>query len=168
MKKRGPPFIEYYIISKSVFDKTIRILRKRGKKREEGLVLWVGLVKEDWTKAHVVNCITLKNGHWGGGVDLDYKTLVKISDILNERGLLLLAQIHTHPGDFGHSYGDEKTPSCHRYGFISIVVPDYASNQLRDLAKCYVYEYQGNLKWRLLDKKEILERFSIENSVISV
>ncbi len=162
------PFINKVKISKEMFDTTIEILRKRGMQREEGLVLWGGLINDDWTEARVIKSIVHEAGHWGGGVDLDYQTLIKISDYINARGLVLLAQVHTHPRDFGHSCGDEKTPTSHRYGFISIVVPNYALFDHQDLSKTYVYEYLGNNSWRLLGKDNVATKFCIEKSVIRI
>ena len=162
------PFIKKILISKEMFDSTIEILRKRGMQREEGLVLWGGLITDDWTEARVVKSIVHEAGHWGGGVNLDYKTLLTISDYLNARGLVLIAQVHTHPRDFGHSCGDEKTPTSHRYGFISIVVPDYALYDHQDLSKSYVYEYLGGTSWRLLGNGDVASKFCIEESVVRI
>lgn len=155
-------------ISNEVFDTTIDILRKRGRRREEGLVLWAGLVNNDWTEARVIKSIIHEEGHWGGGVDLDYDTLIKISDYLNARGFVLLSQVHTHPGDFGHSCGDDRTPACHRYGFISIVVPEYALYEHQDLSHCYVYEYLGDYSWKLLGEDVVTKKFCLEASVIRI
>ena len=56
------PFINKVKISKEMFDTTIEILRKRGMQREEGLVLWGGLINDDWTEARVIKSIVHEAG----------------------------------------------------------------------------------------------------------
>jgi len=101
-------------------------------------------------------------------VRLTSRFLLKLSDELQKRDLLLLAQVHSHPGNFGHSYGDECKATSYRIGFVSIVVPEFALKETDDLSKCYVYEYEGNWKWRLLKSSEVSQRFVIEDSLVRV
>jgi hypothetical protein len=165
---KGIPFVGVYHISDELFNTTIQILRRRGRKRQEGLVLWSGIIAQDWLKAYVLNCIVPRRGHWGGGVTLNHKTLLAISNSLNEKKHVLLAQIHTHPGDFGQSLGDDCTPVIHRLGFISIVVPKFALDATLELSDCYIHEYLGSHFWRVFDKSEIVERFRFSQTVIRV
>jgi len=160
--------IDVYRISNILFNKTINILKNRGKKREEGLVLWSGIINPKLREAYIMNIMIPKNGHWGGGVTLTHKTILRIIDVLTKKGHFLLAQVHTHPGNFGHSYGDERTPVSHRIGFISIVVPDYALFKVKNMEKFFVYEYMGNFEWRLHSKSDIERKFVIDNYLIKV
>jgi hypothetical protein len=161
-------FIKRYYISRDLFEKTVEVLRKRGRKKQEGLVLWAGGASADAEEAHVVSYIVPRRGHWGGGVRLDSKFLLKLSEELEKRDLLLLAQVHSHPGNFGHSPGDEKRAASYRIGFTSIVVPCFALEKIHDLSECYVYEYKGNWNWRLLEGSEASSRFVVEDSLIRV
>lgn len=161
-------FIKTYNISQELFDKTIKTLRSRGRRKQEGLVLWAGIVNQRLSEAYILKSIIPRKGHWGGGVRLDHRVLLKLSDILVETGLILLAQVHTHPGDFGHSFGDERKSASYRLGYISIVVPNFALNELNDLKGCYVYEYHRNWRWNLLDEDDIKKRFKIEKSVMRI
>jgi hypothetical protein len=161
-------FIKRYYIPRYLFEKSIKVLRKRGLLKQEGLVLWAGAAATDSEEAYIVSLIVPEKGHWGGGVRLDIKTLLKLSEELEKRDLQLLAQVHTHPGNFGHSLGDENRATSFRLGYVSIVIPDFALIDVRDLSMCYVYEYRGNFKWRLLGDDEMNRRFFIEDSVIGV
>jgi len=160
--------IKRYYLPRDLFEKTIKALRKRGQQKQEGLVLWAGAASSDAEEAYVLSCIIPKRGHWGGGVRLNSRCLLKLSDELQKRDLLLLAQVHTHPGNFGHSLGDEYKATSYRIGFVSIVVPGFALKETGDLSKCYVYEYEGNWKWRLLEHSEVSQRFVIEDSLVMV
>jgi len=160
--------IKRYYIPRDLFEKTIKVLRKRGYRKQEGLVLWAGAASRDAEEAYVVSYIIPIRGHWGGGVSLDSKFLLRLSEELEKRDLSLVAQIHSHPGNFGHSLGDEERGTSYRIGFVSIVVPYFALKEVQDLSACYVYEYEGNWKWRLLEGSEVSSRFVIEDSLIRI
>jgi len=161
-------FIKCYYIPRDLFEASIKVLRKRGCRKQEGLVLWAGASSPNAEEAYVISYIIPRRGHWGGGVRLDTRVLLKLSEELEKRDLLLLAQVHTHPGNFGHSLGDEKRAISYRIGYISIVVPNFALSDTGDLSTCYVYEYMGNWKWKLVKSDEIASRFVIEDSLIKV
>lgn len=160
--------IKRYYIPRDLFEKSIKVLRKRGRRKQEGLVLWAGAASPNAEEAYVVSYIVPKRGHWGGGVRLNSRVLLKLSEELEKRDLLLLAQVHSHPGDFGHSLGDEERAVSYRLGYVSIVVPNFALIDIHDLSMCYVYEYAGNWKWKLLKSNEVTSRFVIEDSLIRV
>lgn len=161
-------FIKRYYIPRDLFKNSVRVLRRRGQRKQEGLVLWAGATTQNAEEAYLVSYIVPKRGHWDGGVRLDSQFLLKLSEELEKRDLLLLAQVHTHPGDFGHSLGDEKRAVSYRVGFISIVVPCFAVKNIQNLSECYIYEYEGNWKWRLLRGSDASSRFVIEDSLIRV
>jgi len=167
-RTRLAAFIERYYIPRYLFERSIEVLRKRGRVKQEGLVLWAGATAINAEEAYVLSLIVPRRGHWGGGVRLGIETLLKLSKELEKRDLQLLAQVHTHPRNFGHSLGDENMATSFRLGYLSIVIPDFALVEVRDLSTCYVYEYQGNFKWRLLENDEIDQRFVIEDFLIRV
>ena len=159
--------IDRYYLPNIIFYNTMKELRKHGKRRREGLVLWAGGISSK-DEAYVMTQLIPKRGNWGGGVKLDSETLINMYDQLARRDLVLLAQVHTHPGDFGHSWGDEKYAVDYRIGFISIVVPDFAQRDFNDFSDCYVYEYCGKWNWELLNKEQKRERFIIEETEIII
>lgn len=167
-RSRLVQFIKRYYLPRDLFERTMKVLRKRGLRKQEGLVLWAGAPSLNAEEAYVLSCIIPKRGHWGGGVRLNSRFLLTLSDELQRRDLLLLAQVHSHPGNFGHSPGDEYKATSYRIGFVSIVFPWFALKETSDLSKCYVYEYEGNWKWRLLKNSEVSQRFVIEDSLVRV
>ena len=167
-RSRLVQFIKCYYLPRDLLERTMKVLRKRGLRKQEGLVLWAGAASLNAEEAYLSCCIIPKRGYWGGGVRLTSRFLLKLSDELQKRDLLLLAQVHSHPGNFGHSYGDECKATNYRIGFVSIVVPWFALKETNDFSKCYVYEYEGNWKWRLLKSNEVSQRFVIEDSLVRV
>jgi hypothetical protein len=167
-RSRLVKFIKRYYIPRDLFENSFEVLQRHGQRKQEGLVLWAGAATPNAEEAYLVSYIVPQRGHWGGGVRLDSKFLLKLSEELEKRDLLLLAQVHTHPENFGHSSGDEERATSYRIGFISIVVPCFAQKNIQDLSECYIYEYEGNWKWRLLRRNEASSRFVIEDSLIRV
>ena len=160
-RSRICPSIGRYYIRREVLEQTSRHLKKYGKEQSESLVFWAGWVDEE-CNAHVTDCKIAKDINWKLGVRVELDGMLQLMDELIKEDLILLAQVHSHPGDFGHSYGDDLTASSYRKGYISIVVPNWGLIVLEDLSRCYVHEYEKNWEWKLLDKKEVRERFRVE------
>lgn len=148
-----------FIIPRRVFKKTFEELRQWGKKRYEGLVLWIGQL--EGSRSIVQDILVPDAEFWGGGVRLQQGDLLKLVRELADRNLILLAQLHTHPGNFGHSFGDERSAISYRLGYVSIVVPNYARKEHADLRRCHVYLYEGNLRWRKLSASQISRQFRL-------
>lgn len=153
--------ISCYHIKKEILEQTSKHLQKFGKQQSEGLVFWVGYLDEK-CDAHITGCKFPENENWKLGVSVDLQSMMKIIDELIKEDLVLLAQVHSHPGNFGHSCGDDLSASSYRTGFISIVVPNWGLIELNDLSKCFVHEYQKDWKWKLLSKEEVTRRFKID------
>ena len=145
------------LIAEDVFLETQRFLRARGRQGKEGLVLWAGL-KADHSSA-VFHCVKAGD-RWAHGVKLGFDQLMRLTQHLGEQGLVLLAQVHNHPGRIPHSEGDERNPVSHAAGYLSIVVPELGLEGI-DLAACYAYEYVGRLEWRALDLEEKTETLHV-------
>jgi hypothetical protein len=65
-----------------------------------------------------------------------------------KHSLWVLAQVHTHPTDEPHSQTDECWPASHRPGFLSLVIPFFASMSSVRNPGWRVYESQGGGIWR--------------------
>ena len=73
---------------------------------------------------------------------------------LRALGMMRLAQIHSHPGNWtGHSDHDDEFAFSHRDGGISIVVPHYGACA-PGLCDCGVHVCEGGI-WREVGAKEI-------------
>lgn len=160
-RSRSCPEVTMYYVQKDVLKRTSKHFKKYGMRRSEALVFWAGWLDEK-CKAHVVSSKIPQNINWGEGVRVELDGMLKLMDELISEDLLLLAQVHSHPGDFGHSPGDDRSAASYKQGFVSVVVPNYGLKDLSDLSRCYVHEYVGNWEWRLLGKQEVEARFKVE------
>lgn len=160
-RSRICPHIEKYHVQRRVLEQTSTYLKKFGQNQSEALVFWAGWIDEE-CHAHVTACKIPHDINWGGGVRVELDGMLQLMDELVKEDLVLLAQVHSHPGDFGHSYGDDLTASSYKKGYISIVVPNWGLIDLKDLSRCYVHEYEQNWQWKLLDKEEVIDRFKVE------
>jgi len=146
-----------------VFEATHSHLKELGCKGEEGLVFWVGAFGQNG-ECFVTGCLIPKVSSSQGGVRIPTEKMATIADEVRKRDLLIVAQVHSHPGRFGHSTVDEvKAVSCRR-GFVSIVVPDFGQQRNLDLTQCLVYEYLTSGEWRMLMLDEIMDRFVVEEN----
>jgi hypothetical protein len=87
---------------------------------------------------------------------------------LDERDLVPIAQLHTHPRDAFLSPTDRIRPMVAVPGFFSIVIPHFGFIDLTDVAQWSAHEFGGGHRWRDLDREEQLRRFFIDDSVIRV
>jgi hypothetical protein len=68
--------------------------------------------------------------------------------VLAARGIEIIAQVHTHPGDYvDHSEGDNEDALMPFQGFLSVVVPSYARRGVWPLTRCGVHRFEhGNFR----------------------
>lgn len=168
MMRRDTPLgrIERYYIPDSVWQAVLGDLAKRGRRHDEGLALLAGGTSADSSAAYATVCFIPRRGHWGGGVRLEQPELVSLNTALTQHDLQLLAQIHSHPGNFGHSPGDERLALSYREGFVSIVIPDFAQAKALKPEDCFVYEYKREWQWNEISREEVQQRFMIEPTVV--
>jgi hypothetical protein len=80
---------------------------------------------------------------------------------------VLIAELHTHPPGAGGQNDIDAAHAAAPYpGFVTIVVPNFASPILHDLRRCHVYEYVRDNSWRTLDALEIEKKFAIEETFV--
>lgn len=131
-------------IEDSLVKETSLLLQKFGKAGFEGLVLWLGAVNE--AEAVVSKVITppqtpIKSEH-GVGYVVSGETLFALNRHLNESGLRLIAQVHSHPTHAYHSEADDRYAIVTREGFFSLVVLDFAFGPA-DISCWAIYRLMG-------------------------
>ncbi len=70
----------------------------------------------------------------------------KLWKICRERGLSVVADIHTHPGAAVQSYSDRTNPMVATPGHVAIIVPNFARFPTEDNG-LGIYEYRGGHEW---------------------
>ena len=90
--------------------------------------------------------------------------LLRLKNRLDQSGLCLLAQVHSHPGAAFHSSRDDLNAASPWPGFISIVVPNGGWIADGFWASVEAYELLGAAKWKHLNGAEKLRRLASEDA----
>jgi proteasome lid subunit RPN8/RPN11 len=152
----------FLVIPSFCVDYTESLLRDYGKTGRERFLIWAGTLKDDF--AFVSTIIVPPNGR--GFVSAD--TVARIYQHLDGRDLVPLAQVHTHPYEAFLSSVDSRAPFFSARGFLSIIIPNFASESLRDLSNWKVYRYLSNKRWKELSRAEIESSVVIDDSAVMV
>jgi proteasome lid subunit RPN8/RPN11 len=70
----------------------------------------------------------------------------KLWAICRERGLSVIADVHTHPGAGFQSDSDRTNPMVARQGHIALIVPDFGRWPINP-KRMGIYEYRGDHAW---------------------
>jgi hypothetical protein len=159
-RSRARPWPKAYFVSSSVINATHRHLRREGRKSCEGLVYWAG-----WYEGPV--CIVTTAlipraiGRWGG-VRVPTEEIIRIAELVRALDLLIVAQIHTHPGDHRHSGGDDVNAVSSVPGFLSIVVPNFDQFDILPLERCYFHRYLRGGSWIEIARSRAMDLVHID------
>ena len=66
--------------------------------------------------------------------------------LCRERGLSVVADVHTHGGEAGQSESDRTNPMVAQAGHVAIIVPDCAAGRI-PLGRLSVHQYLGDHRW---------------------
>lgn len=70
----------------------------------------------------------------------------KLWALCRERGLEVVADVHTHGGRAGQSEADRTNPMIAQAGHLALIVPDFARAPVKPTS-LGIYEYMGNHAW---------------------
>ncbi|MHC4398742.1 MAG: hypothetical protein ACYTG0_03590 [Planctomycetota bacterium] len=164
----APDHILRFYLPLAVVEVTNHVMRQFGDQQRECYVWWGGYFTPEGA-AQVVSayCPSIHTDY--GRIELDMSDFHALHHELRTRDQVLLIELHTHPpGAGGQNEIDAAHPAAPYRGYVSVVVPDFAYPCFRDLRHCYVYEYVGVNRWLRLDKHEIEQKFTIEDSLVLV
>jgi proteasome lid subunit RPN8/RPN11 len=129
--------------------KLIRDLRNRGHnyRRESGAFL---LGRKRNGRAKIVSFVLYDDLDSKcldtGIVRFDGRHFGKLWDICKSTGLVVVADVHTHPGNSQQSDSDRAHPMITSAGHIALIVPRYAADPVTR-KEVGMYRYQGGGKW---------------------
>lgn len=154
--------LKYLIPAKAILD-TERVLKEYANfsQPNEGLVYWGG--QRNGQTVTVSMVIAPKTQSNWGRVTTSNRSNFDFVRILNKHGLVHIAQVHSHPTDWvDHSSGDDLYAAFKREGLLSIVVPDYCLNGIKNLTSCGCHRYTKETFVRL-SKAYINKHFFVVN-----
>ena len=83
-----------------------------------------------------------------GNIHFDGRAFSKLWDLCEARDLVVVADVHTHPGkSVRQSSIDRENPMIARAGHVALVVPRFATRTVR-AREVGVHEYCGDDEWR--------------------
>lgn len=149
-----------------IIDQTELVLRQAGAHGDEGFAIWAGTLSGG--EAHVSTLVVPRASGGPTHGEISAATTASVLIGLDERDLVPVVQLHTHPRKAFLSDEDAIRPLVAVPGFISIVIPHFGFVDLTDVALWSAHEYGGPERWRELDNHERQRRFIIDDSVIRV
>lgn len=153
--------VQCVTVDPSVISTTIKALQIFGEHRLEGLVLWLGSVEPG--RARVVRAFIPEQRSVADEDGLGYfvsgKTLFEMNRALEETGLRLIAQVHSHPEEAYHSAADDRYAIVTAEGGFSLVVPNFGKAPA-DPGSWAVYRLIGG-DWRELASEEVRNLFEV-------
>lgn len=141
------------------------MLRVPGEAGFEALVVWAGRWRDTELGVFDVELALMPRQRAtrtedGVAVIVDGDTLFEMNVSLNERGLRLIAQLHSHPGEAYHSEIDDRYSVVTARGGLSLVVPDFAAGPFT-LDACAVYRLEAGGEWAEVPPGRVASLFDI-------
>jgi proteasome lid subunit RPN8/RPN11 len=135
----------------------------------ERMVLWSGVVGGAG-ELLVRSVLVPDHEPDGWRVDIDPEIWRSMLAALRRQDQMLIAQVHSHPGEAYHSWGDDAFPAEHCDGFLSVVVPDFGRG-VEEITDCAVFEYRLDNEdgsFIELDQRGLGDRIVTEQEVVRV
>lgn len=137
-------------VSAELVRRTVGELRRCGVGRRECVVYWVAAQSRPDEVVDVIHPTHLASRF---GYEIDSGWLTQFMFSLADDLRMAIAQVHTHPGPFvDHSPTDDEFVLVPSPGFVSIVVPEFATSD--DPADWGVHVLEASGRWRT-DRSEI-------------
>jgi hypothetical protein len=149
-----------------IVDHTELILRQAGICGDEGFVVWAGSIAEG--NAYISSLVLPKLELEKYEGEVGAETIAHLLQALDQRDLIPLLQIHTHPRAAFLSPTDAIRPLVAVPGFTSVVVPHFGFVDLANVRTWSTHEFLGGGKWHELTEDERVERFIIDDSIIRI
>jgi proteasome lid subunit RPN8/RPN11 len=81
-----------------------------------------------------------------GYILFDGSRMDRVWEICAQRGLQVVADVHTHPGHYAQSGTDQANPMIPERGHLALIIPDFA-RRLYGPGHIGVFEYRGRDGW---------------------
>lgn len=143
-------------VPRRVWNETWDGLRERSRGPKETGCVWGGERRDNLLRTTEVVFFDFLPGTRRGALShvLSKEGAAALFELLSERGLEIIADIHTHPPKMPQlSWIDEEHPIEYRVGLLALVVPGYAEAR-PSLGGIGAHEYLGELRWRTWPLKE--------------
>lgn len=124
--KPGPPPPPRIVISEACLAALSECLAPEIRKGHEGIAYLLG--QTDGATTVAVAAIRPDAQTTRGSFNVGTPAMARVVRAAVDRGLQVVGQVHTHPGDAYHSEGDDEGARIAFTGYVSLVLPDYGRN----------------------------------------
>jgi hypothetical protein len=127
-------------------------LRKRGRGNRESGAFLLGLTDGTCLRVRDYVCYDDVDPHayQGGAIVFHAVGHAALSQHCKTKKMDVLADIHTHPfGDVRQSIIDQRHPMLPLAGHTAMIMPHFGRTPWWSLSGVGIYEYLGNLRWRV-------------------
>jgi hypothetical protein len=139
-------------VREGLLAQTLSVLRRCGAGREECVAFWAGPVGEPG----VADTLLHPDHRSGrGGYEVSEEWLADAWERLDEEGLAIRVQVHTHPFEAFHSATDDAYPIVGTPGFYSLVLPRFGEEP-QTLADAYLARLEADGTFAQVDVFELL------------
>lgn len=163
MGATGLTEVTRFTVTEGVIANTIRVLLEAGSEGYEAFVLWGGTLDDAGTTLDFTSAVRpwqrAEKTEDGLLVTVPSKALFQVNKLLYERGEILAAQVHSHPGRAFHSGTDDAYPLATLVGALSAVVPDFAFDGRAGFERWGWYRLVGVGvgRWAQVDPEDLVE-----------
>lgn len=135
--------------SRGVWRRLLAMLYVRGRQgRCESGAFLLGTRREG--RARIVDFVLYDDLDPGcldsGIIRFDGRYYDALWELCNRRKLIVVADVHTHPGGTGQSESDRAHPMISRAGHVALILPRYAGPPVHR-SEVGMYRYEGAKRW---------------------
>jgi len=150
------------VIPASVIGRTLAPLKQAGLNQCECVVFWLGKRVADGT-ADVVEAWVPEQEAEADFFHIPRHAVAAVLARLRQTGLMIAAQVHSHPHEAFHSEADDHWAIVRHVGALSLVLPNFA---LRTTVENFfdhvaVFSLTAINKWIEVDAKEVPDRIEV-------
>jgi proteasome lid subunit RPN8/RPN11 len=149
-------------VSRRTWRDLLAELGRRGQgDREAGAFL---LARADGDRREVTRVVYLDDldpNCLNGGIEFQGLAYSKLWDICEQAGLVVVGDVHTHPGSFvRQSSIDSDNPMVAQHGHVAIIIPYLATRQVEPV-EVGVHRYEGHHGWKTWVGTEAAKRLKV-------
>ena len=141
------------LLPHKLLEATFEQLRACGDGRQECVAYWCAQIAAPTVLHRVVHP---EHQAGPGGYTVDSAWVSAFFLDLRARGESVRVQIHTHPGPAGHSSTDDQFALAPATGFLSLVLPDFATGEV-GLDRAHLVRMQPDGEWARASAAEVFD-----------
>jgi len=136
------------LLTRRTWRRLIRQLAHRGRGTREAGAFLLSRVGDDRRRVIAVAFYDdLDPNSLTGNITFSRDGFARLNDLCRQRGLVVVADVHTHPTSWvSQSDTDRTNPMVRVAGHVAIIVPNYAHGRIRP-RDTGVHVYDGNHSW---------------------